>query len=157
MALFPGSPVDSSTRALAKSATRINVVDRTTLKFARFSYTHEATAGDGEINLVTLPPGAVDVYSKYSKLVTSAMAAGAILLVGHRAYTTEGGVVHTRDHDSLVTGRDATTATDASFNQPGEGVTLYDSQQGVQLFCEVTVANIRTGDTIAGWVAYTHS
>ena len=84
MAAFTGTPT-GSTQYNSTPMQYTNYVK------AVFSYTHAAGAGTGEVNLLKLPAGKIVIYSADSRIATSAMATGADIHLGYRAYVEPDG------------------------------------------------------------------
>ena len=157
MAAFTGTPVKSVeyTNQTA-SATKVSPDVIGKLHVARFSYTHAAGAGTGEINLVELPAGKITIYSDLSRIVTSQFAASADLHLGYRAYTGSDGVAVVEDDNAFLDNSDvAAAAVDSAWVLPAGGYTSFDTRNGLLIYAMVDTGNIEDTDTIAGWVAYT--
>ena len=107
---FTGSPVKSNeyTNQTA-SHTKVSVDVINKLELARFSYTHAAGAGTGEVNLIELPAGRITVYPDLSRLVTTAFAANSDIHIGYRAYVGSDGVTVVEDDNAFVDNGDAGT------------------------------------------------
>ncbi|MGH2370947.1 MAG: hypothetical protein ACRDI2_22445, partial [Chloroflexota bacterium] len=100
MAAFAGSPTGSTQFNKQTGVTQGGVYGGEVfadLHVARYSYTHTAGAGTGEINLINLPPGPLIIFPDLSRDVTSAFATGATMSLGHRANATYAGVVIAAD------------------------------------------------------------
>jgi hypothetical protein len=155
LAEFVGSPAASVQYAAQNSPLRpLGGETQGEARMARFSYTHAAGAGTGEINLVKLPPGRLCIYSDLSHIVTSAMGANADLHLGYRAHKTEGGEPVAQNEDALVNGIDADAGVDMTLEFPTDGTLELESQEGVTIYAMIEGGNIENGDTITGWIMY---
>ena len=155
---FTGSPVKSAeyTTQTAGAGSRLQVDTIAKMHIGRFSYTHAAGAGTGEINLLELPAGKLTIYSDLSRIVTSQFAANADLHIGLRAYTNSANVAVVEDDNAFLDNADAGGgALDSAWVLPAGGTTQIDSRNGVVLYAMVDTGNIEDTDTISGWVAYT--
>ena len=162
MALFTGSPVDSSLISDQKDAGNTGAradalrVD-TDVKALFVQYTHAAAqgAGDGEINFGRLPAGRLRILSDLSRLVSSDQEAGAIMDIGHRAHTGLDGVAVVEDINSLGSAlATGAGALDQALTLPANGVLELDSEEGIDIFASITAGDIATGDTIDLLVVY---
>lgn len=156
MAAFTGTPVKSDQYTLqTQSWSKVSVDVINKLELARFSYTHAAGAGTGEINLIELPAGRITVYPDLSRLVSSAFAANADLHLGYRAYTGADNVAVVEDDNAFGDNLDAGGgALDQAWTLPAVGYFRFNSRNGVLIYAMVDTGNIEDGDTIDGWVAY---
>lgn len=154
---FTGSPVKSVEYTLQTDAAQKAPVDvMAKMHVARFSYTHSAGAGTGEINLLEMPAGRITIYSDLSRIICSQMAANADLHLGHRAYTKSDGTAVVEDDNAFLDNADAGGgALDQAWVLPAGGTTQIDSRNGFVLYAMVDTGNIEDTDTISGWVAYT--
>ena len=115
------------------------------------------TAGTGTINLVKLPPGRVRIFPDLSRLVTSAITATGTISIGYAAYTKENGTAVNALTTAFVNaGAAGAGALDSAFVLPAVGYLDLDSKDGIVLTATVATADMRIGDTIDGWVAYTN-
>ena len=153
---FTGSPVKSNeyTNQTA-SHTKVSVDVINKLELARFSYTHAAGAGTGEVNLIELPAGRITVYPDLSRLVTTAFAANSDIHIGYRAYVGSDGVTVVEDDNAFVDNGDAGGgALDTALVLPAAGFHRFDSRNGVLIYAMVDTGNIEDTDTIGGWIAF---
>lgn len=163
MAAFTGTPAGSTQYNLLTGVTQGGTELLENFKLRPFSYTHALGAGTGEVNLVILPEGKTTVYSQWSFVATSAMAAGADLHLGFRAYTEPDGDLVVEDDNAFMDNGDAATGiTHAAFPLPAApGVTHFNYgksttgiSRGLVIYGMIDTGNIEDTDTIAGWVAY---
>ena len=113
MAAFTGTPTGS---------TQYNSTPMQYTNYVRaaFSYTHAAGAGTGEVNLLKLPPGRVIIYSADSRIACSAMATGADIHLGYRAYVDPAGTAVVESNNAFLNDGDAATGlTSAAWALPG--------------------------------------
>lgn len=154
---FTGSPT-SSTQHAAQTTGRNRVLEANViegkLRVARFSYTHTAGAGVGEINLIRLPAGKYVVLTDLSRIICSAMVSTANLSVGHRAYTNIDGTAVVEDNNAFADALDASSAKDEAFTLPASGVFVIDAKDEVVFYAEIDTANIEDTDTISGYIVY---
>lgn len=157
MAAFTGTPVDSTERTAQKSSKKNEAYNEAKMNYARFSYTHAAGAGTGEINLVKLPAGEIMIYPSLSRINSSQFATNADLHLGHRAYVQKDGTAVVEDDNEFLDNADAGGgAIGSAFLLPASP-TVYDTKEGLEVYAMVDTANIEDGDTIDGWVAYTQN
>lgn len=156
MAAFTGTPTGSTQYNLATGVTQGGIAYLEKLRLRRFSYTHAAGAGTGEVNLVFLPEGQVDIYSELSRLATSAFAATADIHLGYRAFTEPDGDAVVADDNAFMDNGDAATGiTHAAWPLPAApGITSLNSRGGITIYAMIDTANIEDTDTIAGWVVW---
>jgi len=156
---FTGSPVNATIyqNQVDGDGTKNVTADVTgKMRIARFSYTHAAGAGVGEINLVKLPPGKTRVLTDLCRLVTTQFASNADLHIGHRAYTNLAGTAVAEDDDVFGANIDAGGgAIDAAFTLPAGGIKEFDSRGEVGIYAMVDTGNIEDDDTINGYIVYT--
>lgn len=125
------------------------------MRISRFTYTHAAGAGTGEVNLFVLPPGYVSVYSYLSHLFTSAFVATADLHLGYRAYTDSDGSAVVADDNAFLDNADVGGgALDITWLLPTGYVKELDSMSGVTVYAMVDTANIEDADTLDGWCVW---
>lgn len=162
---FTGSPTGSLQYNLQNGVTQggADAVDvRGTLRAGRFSYTHAAGAGTGEVNLIDIPAGNVVVYPRLSGVITSAFATSADLNIGHRAYINPSGTVVPADEDHFLNDFDAATGGYTEFLLPAVNFSefLVASASPASLGNRLTIyalidaGNIEDTDTINGWVVW---
>jgi hypothetical protein len=150
---FTGSPKDSTWITNHEASNRDNVQENypQTLKMLVSPiYTHASGegAGTGEINLIKLPPGRLTIHPDLCRIITSQFATNADLHIGHRAYTDLDGATVSEDDDEWGANLDAGGgALDAAFTLPA-APTLYESQDGIEVYALVDTGNIEVGDTI---------
>jgi hypothetical protein len=156
LAQFTGSPTSSVQYALQTSPSRAAAGDiQGAMRVAPFNYVHAAGAGTGEINLVTLPPGRIRIYSDLSRIVTSDMAVNATLHLGYRVHRQEDGTAaDENDHALMQSLSVGAGARDEVFLLPAAGQLDLESQGGITIFALITSGNIENGDTIDGYVVY---
>jgi hypothetical protein len=160
MAAFTGTPT-GSTQYNSTPMQYTNYVK------AVFSYTHAAGAGTGEVNLLKLPPGKVVIYSADSRIACSAMATGADIHLGFRAYVEPDGDVVAESNNAFLNDGDAATGlTSAAWTLPAAGFTEFNVRystgaaykgMGLILFAMIDTGNIEDTDTISGYCAYATS
>lgn len=118
-----------------------------------------AAGDDGsEIELGTLPPGAVRLLPRLATLRSSAFGAARVLAVGHRAYASQdGGVNVPEDPDAFSSGLDISAATPSITSPFGSNV-KYDlySKAGIRLFATVTGGTIPTNAELEGYLIYAY-
>lgn len=127
------------------------------LRYARFTFTQGAAAGDiaSYQRLVKLPAGKVRVILELSKIRTSAFGAARTLDFGWEAYTKNGAAVAKSD-----AGLDAAQDVSAAIGYAPVGTILldetkeFDSDTGVVLCTKVAGGTIPAAATISGHVAY---
>lgn len=157
MAAFTGTPVKSveytnQTASATKAA--VDVISK--MHVARFSYTHAAGAGTGEVNLIELPAGRITIYSDLSRIITSQFAANADIHLGYRSYVNSAGTTVAEDDNAFLDNGDAGgAAIDAVWTLPAGGYTSFDTRNGLLIYAMVDTGDIEDTDTISGWVAYT--
>ncbi len=165
MGAFTGSPTGSvqfntQRGVVVGGADAVDV--RADLKAGRFSYTHTAGAGTGEVNLLDIPAGNFVVYPRLSGVVTSAFAAAADLNIGHRAYINPSGTVVPQDEDHFLNDFDAATGGYTEFLLPAvnfsEFLVWTASPAGLNnvltIYALIDAGNIEDTDTINGWVVW---
>jgi hypothetical protein len=153
MAQFSGSPT-SSNQYPASPSRASGGETQGEVRMARFSYTHAAGNGTGEINLVKLPPGRLCIYCHLSRIVTPVMGANSDLHLGYRAHRTEAGVAVPQDDNAFLNDQDSAGGVHESFLLPASGSLELDSQEGITVYAMVDTGNILTGNTITGWIMY---
>jgi hypothetical protein len=152
---FTGSPTSSLQYAAQNSPLRpFGGETQGEVRLARFSYTHAAGSGTGEINLVKLPPGRLCINSVLSHIFTTAMGVNADVHLGYRAHRKEDGTPVEQDDNAFLNDLDTAGGIDTSFGLPVNGVLELDSQQGVTIYSMIDNGNIDNGDTITGWIMY---
>jgi hypothetical protein len=155
MAAFVGSPTSSIQYAASTSPSRASGAEtQGEVRLARFSYTHAAGSGTGEINLVKLPPGRLCIFTQLSRLYTSAMGANADVHLGYRPHRKEDGIPVDQNETAFVADMDTAGGIDTTLGFPTSGILELESQQGVSIYAMVDTGNIENGDTIMGWVTY---
>lgn len=157
MAAFTGSPTGSTQYNQDTGVTQGGVTYLENLHLRRFTYTHAAGAGTGEINLVRIPAGRVDIHSIFSRRESTQFAASADLHLGYRSYTEPDGDVIAADDNAFGDNEDAGggALTAAAWTLPtGLGVTEINSRTGLTIYAMVDSGNIEDTDTINGWVVW---
>ena len=153
---FTGSPT-SSTEYARQIAGKTPWQDLADGK-AKFTYTHAAGAGVGEVNLIWLPAGRITVYHTASLVRASQMVATADLHVGHRAYydPVAGATVAEDDNEWLDNADTGGGAIDSALLLPAApaAFTTYNTQGGLIVYALIDTANIEDGDTINGFITY---
>lgn len=154
---FTGSPT-SSTQYAAQTTGRARVLEANViegkLRVARFSYTHSAGAGTGEVNLIRLPAGKYVIFPGLSRIVSSAMATGADLHIGTRAYTNIDGTAVAEDDNRFADNLDAGSAIDQTLPLPAGGTFVVDAKDELVIYAMIDTANIEDTDTISGYIVY---
>lgn len=107
-------------------------------------------AGTGEINLFTLPPGRVKVYTDLSRLVTTQFEANSDLHIGARRHTSnvDGTVVNESNNlfgDNIDVGGGA---IDAALTVPAAGIHEFNSREGVTIFALIDTADMEAADNL---------
>jgi len=153
MAEFSGSPASSALYALQNGDYPSAGQVQGPVYVARFSYTHSAGAGTGQINLGKLPAGRVVVHPQISSFRTSQFAASATLDLGHRAYKNFDGTVVPEDDDEWLSALDVNGGATNDFlsdldSNAVEEATEYETIDGLVVFVTVEAGNIEDGDTI---------
>jgi hypothetical protein len=151
---FAGSPT-SSDQFPANPSRPFGGETQGEVRIARFSYTHTAGNGTGEVNLVKLPPGRICIYSDLSHLITSQMAANADVHLGYRAHRKEDGTPVAEDDNALTNDLDTAGGVDNILDLPASGMLELESQEGVTIYMMVDTGNLLNGNVIRGWIAYT--
>lgn len=127
------------------------------VRFARFSFTQGAAAGDAtsKQRLVKLPAGKVRVILPLSRVAHSAFGAARTLSLGHEAYETAG-VAVAEDLADLDTGVDVSAA--GSFiptgTLGGDETKEFDSDEGVVITASNAGGTIPAAATLQGHIAY---
>lgn len=157
MAVFTGSPTSSVEHA-KQTTGRNRLLEANELegklRIARFTYTHGAGAGTGEVNLIRLPAGKFVIFTDMSRIIATAMVATADLSIGHRAFTNIDGTAVVEDPNAFASALDAGSAIDVALSLPAGGVFEVDTRDEFVLFAEVVTANIEDTDVISGWLVY---
>lgn len=149
MAAFTGTPTDSTQRANEKdSAVKVDLRDSSGLRVKVAEYTHTAGAGTGAVNMFKLPPGRIRIYPDLCRVISSAMVATADLHVGHRAYVNEDGTAVDEDDNEWADNLDAGSAIDVALADGGTTNNVYNSQDGIEVFCTIDTEDIEDTDTI---------
>jgi hypothetical protein len=155
MAEFVGSPSSSVQYAALTSPSRPSGGEtQGEVRVARFSYTHTAGNGTGEINLVKLPPGRLCIFTTLCRLVTSAMGTNADVHLGYRAHKKEDGTAVAQDDNAFIDNLDTAGGINTHFEVPVDSYVELESQQGITIYAMIDTGNIMTGNTIKGWVLY---
>ena len=154
---FTGSPTGSTQYNKQTGVTQGGVYGGEVfadLHVARYSYTHAAGAGVGEINLINLPPGPLIIFPDLCRDVTSAFVSTATMDIGHRANTTPAGAVIPAAGAAFAADVVRTGAVDAAWPLPADGDFDINNALQLTIFATVEVANIEDADTIAGFVVW---
>lgn len=116
-----------------------------------FTYTHTGADAQGEIPLVLLPAGNFRLTPVSCRFYTSAMAAGSRVSIGHRAYHKANGELVTANPTKWKNqnANGTTPRSNVAFDGEPED---FNSRSGILLEATIGGGNIRTGDTIQGWV-----
>jgi hypothetical protein len=155
LAQFTGSPTSSLQHAALTSPSRASGGEtQGEVRMARFSYTHTAGNGTGEINLVKLPPGRLCIFATLSHIFTSGMGVNADVHLGYRAHRKEDGTPVVQDDNAFVDDLDTAGGIDTTLPFPVKGILELESQEGVTIYAMVDNGNILTGNTISGWIMY---
>jgi len=119
------------------------------------SYIHVAGAGVGEVNMLRLPPGRIQLFPSLSRVISTAMVATADIHVGNRAYTNLAGVTVVEDNNSLLDDGNAAAALDVALDITlVADYTEWNSRAGIGIYFEIDTANIEDTDIVSLWMAY---
>lgn len=164
MAAFTGSPTGSTQYNQQVGVLQGGVSFGEKLKMRRFSYTHAAGAGTGEVNLVELPVGKLTILPDLSRIVASTFVTGADLHLGHRAYTEPDGDAVVQDDNAFADNLDAGPAGGGidvawplpaiGFFEANVGQAAAGVRPGFTIYAMIDTANIEDGDTINGYVVW---
>lgn len=130
------------------------------IKFARFTFTQGAAAGDigSTMGLVQLPAGRIVVFPKASLLQWSAFGASRTLDVGFAGYTGEDGVAVSGSavafDDDIDVSAAGVAALGSDIAAGSGGVFTFKSQSGVKLQAAVAGGTIPAAATLRGYIAY---
>jgi len=106
-------------------------------------------AGTGEINLFTLPPGRVKVYTDLSRLVTTQFEATSDLHIGARRHTDPDGTAVTENNNLFGDNIDVGGgAIDAALTVPAAGIHEFNSREGVTIFALIDTADMEAADNL---------
>jgi hypothetical protein len=156
MSAFTGSPASSDQygELVANPSRRVPSAEwGSKLRMDYASYTHASGSGDGEVNLLVLPPGRVRVWGALSRLLVDELDTSATVALGYRAYVGQDGETVVQDEDALVaaTAADSGGVSAALDATDGVGEAEYyefDSLSGVTIFATVESGDIDNDEKI---------
>lgn len=159
MGAFTGSPTGSTQFNQQTGVLQGGIVFGEALKARRFSYTHAAGAGTGEINLVNLPAGRITIFPDLCRIIASTFVTGADLHLGHRVYTEPDGDTVVEDDNAFADNLDAGPGgggIDVAWPLPAIGFAEFNvgDSRGFRIYAMVDTANIEDADTINGHVVW---